>query len=108
MMYSILSVLVGSLLLVGCGGGDDKKNTQGDTSKPVQPQSDANTAVLTLGSNNNVVSLSNVAQATFSTEDAKNNPTITLSKIKIPEALTIMSDEADSYDIQKISSDEIK
>ena len=80
MKYSILSVLVGSLLLAGCGGGSDKKNTQSDTPTPVQPQPDANTAVLTLGSNNNIVSLSNVAQATFSTEDAKNNPVITIQK----------------------------
>lgn len=107
MKYTILSVLVGSLLLAGCGGGD-KKNAQSDTPKPVQPQPDVNTTVITLGSNNNIVSLNNVAQVTFSMEDAKNNPTIALSKIKIPEASTIMSNEADSYDIQKISSDEIK
>ncbi|WP_336938275.1 M23 family metallopeptidase [Acinetobacter modestus] len=80
MKYSLLSILVGSLLLAGCGGGDDQKNPPNDTLKPVQPQPDANTAVITLGSNNNVVSLNNVAQATFSTEDAKNNPVISIQK----------------------------
>lgn len=47
MKYSILSVLVGSLILVGCGGREDKKNTQSDTPKPVQSNLNTSTTKAT-------------------------------------------------------------
>lgn len=81
MKYSLLSILVASLFLSACGT-DDENKTPNNIPKPDQPQSDANTKVLTLGSNNNVASLSNVVQATFSLQDAKNNPVITIRKAK--------------------------
>lgn len=81
MKYSLLSILIASLFLSACGT-DDENKTPNNIPKPDQPQSDANTKVLTLGSNNNVASLSNVVQATFSPQDAKNNPVITIRKAK--------------------------
>lgn len=81
MKYSLLSILIASLFLSACGA-DDENKTPNNIPKPDQPQSDANTKVLTLGSNNNVASLSNVVQATFSPQDAKNNPVITIRKAK--------------------------
>lgn len=81
MKYSLLSILIASLFLSACGT-DDENNIPNNIPKPEQPQSDANTTVLTLGSNNNIASLSNVVQATFSPQDAKNNPVITIRKAK--------------------------
>lgn len=81
MKYSLLSILIASLFLSACGT-DDENKAPNNIPKPDQPQSDANTKVLTLGSNNNVASLSNVVQATFSPQDAQNNPVITIRKAK--------------------------
>ncbi len=96
MKYSLLSILVTSLFLSACGT-IDKNNVLSGIPEPVQSQSEANntvlnerkitelildSTVLTLDSNNNVVSLSNVAQATFSPQDAKNNPVIIIKKVK--------------------------
>ena len=108
MKYSIAITLILSLYLVGCGGSDSGNDSTPTPTNPIPPQSNENTSVTILGSNANIARLNNVVQATFSIEDASNNPKITLSKVKIPEALTIISDQADFYDIQRISNDEIK
>jgi murein DD-endopeptidase MepM/ murein hydrolase activator NlpD len=96
MKYSIMSVFLASLYLVGCGDSD---NDGGKTAPvPTEPKSNENTSVTTLGSNVNVASLSNVAEATFSNEDASSNPIITIKKSKdnsLIEAFNLAKEELD-------------
>ncbi|WP_168377655.1 M23 family metallopeptidase [Acinetobacter cumulans] len=75
MKYSFASTLILSLYLTGCGGGNSASTS---AQPPNQPQ--INEVVATLGPKVSTVSLSNIAEATFSAEDVKRNPIISIKK----------------------------
>ena len=121
MRCSLLSILVVSLFLSACAT-NDKNNALSSIPKPIKSQSEANntdlsgrriteiildSTVLTLDSNNNVASLSNVVRATFSPQDAKNNPVITIKKVKDEYLVEAYNSAKEAYNMENSSDYEV-